>query len=303
MLSSEHRGSFLAISSGFLYGFVGYFGMSVIHASISVPNMLFWRFFIASLAMIGLIFGFSKQIKLFHRDAWIAFINGAIFYGLSTLLYFYASLYIGSGLAMVIFFTYPVMVMLINYFLYGYYIPRIYYLSIVMIIGGMIFFVDSNNMQFDIMGIALSVISALLYAAYIVSCKKISHLSPNVSTLMVCLGCMSCNLVSSLLTHSFTIPHGWSVWLNLLGISIVATIAPILLLLHSLNYIKVEKTAILSVLEPVFVLFFGVILLDEPMKLQYIAGVVIVLSGASLTLFSHRLDNYLKIKSKEKVGR
>lgn len=303
MLTSEQRGSFLAISSGFLYGFVGYFGMSVIHASISVPNMLFWRFFIASIVMIGLTFGLSKRVKGMHQEAWAAFINGAIFYGLSTLLYFFASLYIGSGLAMVIFFTYPVMVMIINYFLYGHHVARIDFISIVMIIGGMIFFVDSNQIQFDMTGIALSIISALLYAAYIVSCKKISHLSPKVSTLMVCLGCMSSNLAASVLTHSLTIPHGWSVWFNLFGISIVATIAPILLLLHSLNDIKVEKTAILSVLEPVFVLFFGVILLHEPMKLQYLVGVVIVLSGASLTMFHQSPNQGMRVKSKVKVGR
>lgn len=303
MLSSEHRGSLLAVSSGFLYGFVGYFGMSVINASVSVPSMLFWRFFIASIVMIVLIFGFSKRMRHSRRDMLIAYIGGAFFYGLSTLIYFYASLYIGSGLAMVIFFTYPVMVMLINYFLYKYYIPGIYYLAIVMIIGGMIFFVDSNNVTLDLVGIALSITSALLYAAYIVSCKKNSNLSPEISTLMVCLGCMSCSLICALLTHSLIVPKGWSVWFNLLGISIVATIAPILLLLYSLNYINVEKTAILSVLEPVFVLIFGVILLGEPMKLQYIAGVMIVLGGASLTLFSQRTDSHLHIKSKVKVGR
>ena len=286
MISNEHRGSLYAILSGFLYGFVGYFGVSAIRSSLSVTNMLFWRFFIASLVIaLTLLFQANPQ-KLSRKDLCITFINGAIFYGFSTMLYFFACPYIGSGLAMVIFFTYPPMVMLLNHFFYGQYIPRIYYFAIVIITCGMPLFIDTKEVQFDVFGIILSLLSALLYAGYMVSSKKISTFSPLISTLMVCLGCMLTNLFLSLGNHSLSIPSTIPIWLDLLGISILSTAAPILLLLYGLNYISAEKTAILSVLEPVFVLIFGVTLLGEPMKPRYIIGVIIVLAGALLTLFS-----------------
>ncbi|HGF0879602.1 TPA: EamA/RhaT family transporter, partial [Legionella pneumophila] len=47
MNSQEQRGSFYAILSGFLYGFIGYFGISAIHGDLSASNMLFWRFLIS----------------------------------------------------------------------------------------------------------------------------------------------------------------------------------------------------------------------------------------------------------------
>ena len=187
---------------------------------------------------------------------------------------------------MVIFFTYPAMVMLLNHIFYGQRIPIIYYFSIVIIACGMPLFVDTNEVEFDVFGIILSILSALLYAGYLVSSKKIETFSPIISTLMVCLGCMFTSLLLSLGNHSLSIPTTLSVWLNLLGIGILCTAAPVLLLLYGLNYISAEKTAILSVLEPVFVLIFGVTLLGEPMKLRYLIGVMIVLSGALLTLLS-----------------
>ena len=293
MISKHHRGSLYAGISGFLYGFVGYFGVSVIQSSISVTNMLFWRFFISSLVIGLFILGKIRPTKRVYKAMLIAFGNGAIFYGLSTMLYFFACPYIGTGLAMVIFFTYPAMVMLLNYFFYGQKIPTIYYYASGIIIVGMSLFVDTNEMRFDLFGIALSLISALFYAAYIVSSKKISALSPTLSTFMVCLGCMITSLIFSLMNHSFTIPTTLNVWLNLLGIGIISTTIPILLLLYSLNYISSEKASILSVLEPVFVLIFGVTLLGEPMKLQYAFGVLIVLSGALLTLFSQQRHDQL----------
>lgn len=289
MISKEHRGSLYAIMSGFLYGFVGYFGVSVVNASISVPNMLFWRFFIASIVIGVIVLLKVKPSKNSLKEMAVAFGNGAIFYGISTMLYFFACPYIGSGLAMVIFFTYPAMVMLLNHFLFGQKIPTIYYFAIAIIIIGMCLFVDPNEMEFDLWGIILSVMSAFFYASYIVSSKKISTLSPTLTTLMVCLGCMVTFAILSLTTNSFTVPTTLHVWLHLFGISIVSTTIPILLLLYSLNYINSEKASILSVLEPIFVLIFGMTLLGEPMKMQYILGVIIVLAGALLTLFSQRI--------------
>ena len=288
MISKEQRGSLYAIMSGFLYGFVGYFGVSVVNASISVPNMLFWRFLISSIVIGIIVFIKAKPTKHSRKDMAIAFGNGAIFYGISTMLYFFACPYIGSGLAMVIFFTYPAMVMLLNRFLFGQKIPSIYYFAISIIVIGMCLFVDRNEMEFDLWGIVLSILSAFFYASYIVSSKKISTLSPNLSSLMVCLGCLVTSLFFSLTTNSFALPATLHVWFHLFGISIVATTIPLLLLLYSLNYISSDKASILSVLEPIFVLIFGVTLLGEPMKMQYFLGVVIVLAGALLTLFSQR---------------
>ena len=81
--------------------------------------MLFWRFFISSLLMALIILPQLKTLRNLRKQLLVAFGGGVFYYGISTLLYFYASLYIGSGLSMVIFFTYPVIIMVFNYFFYG----------------------------------------------------------------------------------------------------------------------------------------------------------------------------------------
>ena len=225
----------------------------------------------------------AKAIKDSPKEMFIAFLNGAAFYSISTMLYFFAVPYIGSGLSMVIFFAYPAIVMLLNSVLYRQQIPPIYYCAILIILVGMTLFVDKNEMQFDLFGITLAVVSALFYAGYMISSKK-RTISSDVSTLMVSLGCMISFLLFSLANQTIAMPHTSLAWRNLFGIGILSTAVPILLLLRSLNSISSEKASILSVLEPVFVVIFGVTLLGEPMKLRYVLGIVIVLSGALLTL-------------------
>ncbi|AHE67290.1 DMT family transporter [Legionella oakridgensis] len=289
MFSTEYRGSFYAILSGFLYGFIGYFGLSVMNAHVSVSNMLFWRFFISSIIMLFILLPHIKHITDSWGNILFAFFLGAALYSFSTMLYFYASQYIGSGLAMVIFFTYPVIVMLFNYFFYGQQMPRIYYLATIIILTGMALFIDMHEIKLDLIGIILGVISAFFYACYIVASKR-SSISPNMSALMVSVGVMVTCLLLTWMDHSFFIPTSLSVWGNLIGIGIISTAIPILLLLYSLKYINSEKASILSVLEPVFVVIFGVILLGEELSLQHIAGIIIVLGGALITLFSHKIE-------------
>ena len=126
---------------------------------------------------------------------------------------------------------------------------------------------------------------------------------PSLSTLMVCLGCMTTSLIVALLDNTLIVPKAMSTWLNLLGIGVVATVIPILLMLHSLKYISSEKASLLSVLEPVFVVIFGVLLLGETLKPIHALGVVFVLAGALLTLLSHKINlshlRVFRIQSKE----
>ncbi|MFJ1268036.1 DMT family transporter [Legionella lytica] len=289
MMTKEQLGATYAVLSGFLYGFIGYFGLSAMNGSMSSSTMLFWRFFISSIAIVIVLFPQLKKSTDTAKNMVNAFLTGAIYYGFSTLLYFLACQYVSSGVAMVIFFTYPVLIMLINFLVYKRGIPKIYYLAILIILIGMSLLVDLNALSFNLSGILLGVVSAFFYACYIISSKR-NTLSPNMSTLMVCLGCMVTAFLASLFNHTLALPSSTTVWLHLLGIAIIATVIPILLMLYSLRYISSEKASILSVLEPVFVVIFGVILLGEKLHLMSALGVILILAGALITLFSHKIS-------------
>ena len=282
-LSSEQRGALYAIGSGLLYGLTGYYGISIIQADFTVSAMLFWRFFVASLFIAILLKG---RVTL-DRQCLKVFLYGMLFYGTSTTVYFFASLYLGTGLAMVIFFTFPAFVMLINSIYYKQAIPKIYYAALGIIILGLTFLVNPENASLDLYGIALSVLCALLYACYVAASKKIT-LPALTSTLMVSLGCMITSLLFSLWEGSLHLPETASCWFDIIGMGLIATAIPILLLLQCLKYITSEKASLLSVLEPVFVFIFGILLLSEEVDATKILGVIILLSGSLLTLFTKK---------------
>ncbi|WP_058495669.1 DMT family transporter [Legionella drozanskii] len=281
----QNKSIFYVALSGLFFGLIGYFGISVLNAHISVPNMLFWRFLFSGLFM-GLLILPQAKGQSFSRKAFInIFIYGGAFYGASSILYFVAAKNIGSGLAMVLFFTYPAIVMMLNFFLYNQPVRRSYYIAVIMIFIGMFCLMRGGSFQFNLIGILLSLLSALLYAFYIITSKNTTA-PALVSTLLVCFGAMSSCFIAVLVDHSFIVPQGTNVWLNLIGLSVICTSLPILLLLKGLQHIGSLQASILSVLEPVFVLIFGVTLLGETVSLIQFVGVAILLLGALLALLN-----------------
>lgn len=281
--SQSRVGILYALSSGFLYGLLGYFGVGAMKSGSSVPSMLFWRFFLSGL-FIAVITLFSKtnfrEMNITGSKALILLVCGLMFYGPSSIVYFMGSKYIGTGLSMVIFFIYPAMVMALGLILKHSKLHKNYYYAIGLMIIGMIFLVDINEFVFDLTGIILSLLSALFYALYIVCSKKFSIASPLVSTFIVSVGCCITCFFWAMIEGSFRLPADLTTWLNLIGLSTFATAIPILLLLKALQYISSEQASILSVLEPVFVVIIGVIFLGEQVTMMQTIGIIMLLSGA-----------------------
>lgn len=286
-LTKQQQGALYAISSGLCYGLVGYFGINVMHTGLSVCTMLFWRFLIATVFMLVILIPYYRTSIRSSRENFKILFYGMAFYSTSAIVYFIASQHMGTGLAMVIFFSFPAVVMVLNFIFYKTRIRAIYLIAFSLIVIGMMCLVDIQNFKYNILGIGLGILSAILYALYIISSKKIT-LSPMLSTLMVSAGCMITCLAFSWLDSSFNIPNDPKSWIDIIGLALICTVLPILLLLQGLKYISSEKASILSVMEPIAVVITGIILLGETVTNTQYMGIVIILCGALMTLLPYK---------------
>lgn len=286
VLSNEIKGVIYVILSGLFYGLLGYFGINALFFSGEIANMLFWRFFIGALFIGVFLAPQLKKIEFDWPKVAMIFTAAGIFYGFGTFAFFAASQHLGTGIAMVLFFTYPAIVVFSNWLLYRKKITKGYMVAIILILLGLLLLVELK-LNFNYQGIILSLISAAGYAFYIMASKK-NTLHPLLAAWLVCTGCALFCFVFSLANDAFFIPSDMHFWLHGLGLGIVATAVPILLLLQGLKYISSEKAAMLGVLEPVFVAFTGVLLLGERLVFIQVLGIVVVLAGALLSLLSQQ---------------
>lgn len=278
-VATEKKGTWFAIVSGLLYGLLGYFGVNLLNHGFSAYNVSFWRFSISFL-FLATIFIFNGAKSFGSRDQIIrCLVNGAIFYCAPSTLFFLASQYISTGQSMVIFFIYPAFVMLFNWMLDKKPLKADYFLSFILILLGLILLVDIKEIELDFIGIGLSLLSAISYAVYIISSKKVTLPALN-STMLVSLGCIITSFIFAMADHSLMWPSQGEQWFYILGLGIFCSALPILLLLEAMKYISSDKASLLSVLEPVFTVIFGVVLLAESLSLNAIFGILIILIGA-----------------------
>lgn len=275
----EKLGAFLAMSSGLLYALLGYFGMSLMASGFSLYTMAFWRFCSATIFIAFLAANKKCWRNVKPRQAFRDFLVGSVFYSLPGFLFFAACKMIGTGQAMVIFFIYPAFVMVLNAIFNKVPIRPAYLVSFGVILSGLLMLVDLKELSFDIAGIGLSVFSAFCYAVYLFLSDK-SEVAALPSTFLISLGCALTALALSLMDHSFMLPTAPVQWLNILGIGIICTAIPILLLLRAMDFISSDKASLFSVLEPVFTVIFGVILLGEILSTGNIFGILLILGGA-----------------------
>lgn len=279
--SNQIKGDIYAICSGLLYGLLGYFGVSIMRANFSAENMLFWRFLFAALFLLPAAIYALKPSKLSLRQILSIIATSSVLFALTSYFYFLACKHIGSGLAMVIFFTYPMIVTLLSWIFEKQKITKIYYLSLALILIGLLALMQKNAMEFDLDGIALATLSSFFYALYIFSSKKQSEaMSPIAGTFLANIGtCLVC-LLLTLWKETLIIPSTASIWGNIIGLAVISTALPMLLMLKALKYISANKASILSVLEPVCVLIVGIIFLNEEVSWLQIIGATTILVGA-----------------------
>jgi drug/metabolite transporter (DMT)-like permease len=282
------QASLLIALSGFLYGFLGYFGTKVLQQNMTISAMLFWRFFIAAIAIFLIVIKnhvfYSPEKKQDNTGLFAMFLLGALGYAGASGFYFIAAQGLGTGLSMVIFFSYPIMVVFFSWILHRQQFQFTTLLCLAGMMLGLYLLPHQKTMHIHYHGVIWGFLSALAYTAYVMGTKRYAtfNMNPYFASMMVCFGAAMVFLGWTLLSHSFAWPATVNAWLFLLALSLLSTVIPIQLMLHGLKHVSSARASIISVLEPLVTLFIGILLLGETVSASQITGVILLLASTLL---------------------
>lgn len=265
------------------YGTNPLFALPLFNAGIGVNSVLFYRYFFA-LIIYGLWLKFYKKanFKLSKNEILPLFIL-SMFFSFSSLTLFEAFRYIASGIACTILFIYPVIVALIMRLFFKEKLPKIIILAILLVIGGIILLYNGDGEEtINIKGVLIVLLSALLYALYIVCTKKIKtirHIKTDKLSFYVMLFGLSVYIYNLKFHSALQILNKPVLWVYAILLSIIPTIISLETITIAIRLTGPVKTAILGALEPLTAVFFGVIFFNEPLTLKIITGIILILSG------------------------
>lgn len=289
-------GVFYTVISALLYGCIGYFGVNLMQQGFSVCDLLLWRFLVSSLLLLPFLYNLEgNHLQHSKKNLLVLFLLGGVFYGGGTACYFEASKLVGTGLGMVIFFTYPLFVSILSVVINKAPLTSTTVASLGLIVVGLLLiaFGDSGSARMDWQGVLLGLASGLGYGLYVFGSKESGKsVPPQISAFFVCLGNTALfALYAFFYQASVVFPQNFDVWGNVFMFAFVGTVLPIFFLLQGMKTLSASKASIISVLEPVTILAVGFFVLEEQVSWLQLQGALVILFSAVLVQFDKEIVN------------
>lgn len=277
------------------YGTNPLFALPLFAGGIGVNSVLFFRYGIAVFIYgIWLIFFKKMSLVLSRQEFWPLMILG-VFFSLSSLTLFEAFKYIEAGIACTILFIYPVIVSVIMAVFFREKITKTVIASILLTsLGIVLLYNGKQGISLNIHGVLIVLLSALLYALYIVGVKNIKvlhHVNRAKMSFYVMLFGLLVYIVNLRFCTELQIPDRPFLWLCTVALAIFPTIISLETINISIKLIGSTTTAILGALEPLTAIFFGVLVFHEQLTLRIACGVALVLTGVLLIVTKSAKQN------------
>ena len=270
------------------YGTNPLFALPLYAGGIGVNSVLFYRYFIAVIIYwVWLKFYKKISLKISVKEFIPLFIMG-IFFSFSSLTLFEAFKYIEPGIACTILFIYPVIVAVIMTLFFKEKITKTVILAIILTSAGIILLYKGKpDADLNLHGVIVVLLSALLYALYIVGVKNIriiKNIESSKLSFYVMLFGLFVYVVNLKFCTQLQILHNHVSWFLVIGLALFPTIISLETLTVSIKLIGSTNTAILGALEPLTAIFFGILFFNEQLTLRISIGVILILFGVFLII-------------------
>jgi drug/metabolite transporter (DMT)-like permease len=217
------------------------------------------------------------------------FILGCINLVIPFLLFAFAALYLPAGFTSILNATAPLFGTIIAFFWLGEKLTLSQFLGLILGFAGVIILVGWTNMEINqsfIWSTIAGLLAALMYAiAASYAKQKLSQVSP----IAISTGSQLSAAIVLLPFTPFVLPTAspsTKVILMVLALAWLSTALAYILYFRLISNIGAGKTLIVTYISPFFAMFFGAIILGEPITISMILGCCLILSGTAIAIYT-----------------
>jgi drug/metabolite transporter (DMT)-like permease len=276
----ELAGSAMSVAMAMLFAGVVILG-SKVQAGGPPFVTLAIRFGGQSVLLVGLALMLGRPGLPAQGERLALAVAGTLGYGTEAALYFSALNHGSAAAITLLFYTYPVWVMLATIGLDRRAPPPALFVALALAIGGSAVVVLGGGDEADVepLGIELALATAVTYTAYLVGTDRhVRRTDPVTAAGWLGAGAAVANVVFALVLGSLVMPPG-ATPMRLVAIVLVSAGA-FAAMLAGLQKVGAVRNAIIGVLEPLTVAVLASVFLDQPITPVVAAGGIFILVGA-----------------------
>ena len=279
------KGYLCAFISAFTYGLIPLFMIPIKkEESFSVDATLFYRFLIASGAIVFFLFYQKERLRISFREMLIMNLFG-ILNALTAEFLFLAYDYLSPGIASTIIFSYPIIVALVLILFYKEKLTLPTLLSLLLVVAGVGVLSIKKGEALNYIGLGISLLGALVYALYILIVNKVRIESSGVKISFYSMLFSSLYfLVKSLLLRESITISSWALAGDLILFAIITTSLSLVTLVYAVRYIGSTPTAIMGAFEPIVAVLISVGLFGEQLTPSLVIGGMVIITGVLIDI-------------------
>lgn len=270
------------------YGANPLFAVPMLAAGIGVNSILFYRYFFACV-LYGLFLKLVKKRSLrINLREFAALLFLALLFSFSSITLFGSFRYIDVGISCTLLFAYPSIVALLSWLFFGEKAGVRAVIAIGIATAGVLLLSKGDpQAPLNARGVLLALVSALLYALYIVGVRQIKILkrikSDKLNFYVMLLG-MIVYVCQLRFCADLELLSGPKLWGCAALLALIPTIVSLETLTIAIKLIGSTKTALLGALEPLTAIIIGVLLFGEQLSWRVGVGFAFIISGVCLII-------------------
>lgn len=277
-MRAERIGVLAVVGSAVGYGFVSVLLKLALEAGARPLPLAAWRFVFAAIA-VWLLLAIRRRPLPSRASVPRLFGLGAL-YSMDALLFTIALQWVPASTATLVFYAYPVAVVLLAAAFLSEPLTRRRLMACALTVIGCALTAGGSTGGGRPLGIALVLLAMSALALYIVTGRRILGREPAHSSAAVIVTASAAILVVVAMAAGETsLGGGARAWVLVLLLSIVCTALPITLFVVGIQRVDAGRAAILSTLEPVVTVIVAALLLNERIGVIQVTGGMAILGG------------------------
>lgn len=286
-----YLGTLLVCVSAFGFGIMPILALYAYAGGANVATLLLLRFTLTTMVLFAYIRRHKVSVNVTRRQIAGLMLLGGVLYTMQANFYLHAVRFISPGLAVLILYTYPVLVALLSFIVDKEKISGQTALAILLSLGGVAMIVRISGGTVNLTGVFLALAASVTYSFYIVIGNRvIRQLPPLVTSAYVALFAAVSLFGIGAFTQALEFSFSPQAGLAILGVALFSTILAMLTFFAGLELIGSTRASILSAIEPLITTGFSALLFQERLSVFQAVGGLAVLAGAVLVVSGRQAD-------------
>jgi len=275
------KGILFIILSAISFGIMPILAKLSYRGGANTYTTLFLRFFFAAIMLFYYLKSKGISLKLARKQLFLVIIIGVFGFTLSSISLFMSYNYISIGMATMIVYTYPAIVTLLSYMFYKEKIYPRKIVSLTISTIGIFVLIDRGSVSFNLIGIILAGIAAVMYSLYVLGASHKEFRVINSYVLTFYISCASAIMMflAAITTGNFNMHISFYALVAILLLALISTTVALMAFLEGVRIIGPSKASILSTIEPIVALTLGIIILREPISARIIIGSIMIVTS------------------------